>query len=165
MRRAILVLLAFAVVAPAETASAQMLPPVAALVRAYADVDDPTNPRIGIHRRSVVAAYGEGATTCQIGAVMNFTASVGRHFSGWTECSADIQQSGVASWSGAGVPTVTGPLCSAFGKHCTSSGDASDSYTDIRYRVTLRAPAGQGWSVPPGLECSGAGTDYLQCTL
>ena len=164
MRRALLALLALAVLAPAQDASAQMLPPVAALVRAYADVDDPRNPRIGIHRRFVLTAYGEGVTTCQVGAVMNFTAAEGRHFSGWTECSAPVEQTGRASWFGAGVPTVTGPLCSTFGTYCTSSGNADDRYTDLRYRVTLVAPRGQGWAASPE-QCSGAGTDQLDCTF
>ncbi len=115
-------------------------------------------------RTSAVVAYGEGATRCTI--TVTKTAVGGSttewSFSGSTSCDRPLEQTGQARMVGAG--TVWAPLCSGTRASCSSGGTATGAYTDVEYHVTLLAPAGQGWVAPPA-ECSGAGTDRLDCTF
>ena len=106
-------------------------------------------------RTLAVATYGEGATECTIS--LNKGA---RSFRGTTSCTAAIEQTALASTSGGA--SVTGTSCSGLRTSCTSSGTTAGDYTTLTYRVSLRAPAGQGWVASPQ-ECSGAGTDNLEC--
>ena len=108
-------------------------------------------------RTFAVAAYGESTTSCTI------TLDKGaRSFRGATSCSRSLAQTAQASTSGGA--SVTGALCSGTRSSCSSSGTTTSAYTTLSYHVTLQAPAGQGWVAPP-TECSGAGTDRLDCTF
>ena len=106
-----------------------------------------------VSREFTVAAYGEGATTCTMR-----LERYGRSFAGSTACTAAIEQTGQASTD----TGAAGPLCSGTRNTCTSSGTAPSDFSRLRYRVTLRAPNGQGWAASPQ-ECSGTGTDNLEC--
>lgn len=84
-------------------------------------------------------------------------------FSGTTDCTASVQQTGQASLPGS--PTEFGPLCSGFRTTCSSSGTAQGSYTaPAEYHVTLTAPAAQIWLGSP-TQCTGVGTATLDCTF
>jgi hypothetical protein len=109
--------------------------------------------------RAVLVAYGEGTTTCVIQTIAtNFAGSSYYRSTGSTDCSTAIQQSGFVSW---------GTGCSGFVARCEDSGTNEGELGEvtISYRVTLRAPLGQGWGVAPTDKCSGVGTDYVTCTF
>ena len=107
-------------------------------------------------KRSAVAAYGTGTTSCTINATRT-----GSSFEGTTDCSGAVLQTAQATMTGPS-PAVTGPLCTGLRASCRSAGSGSGAYTDVSYRITLVAPLGQGWIASPK-ECSGAGTDRLEC--
>ena len=123
-------------------------------------------PRAGdaTAKRGVAVAYGEGTTRCTITALREQRIGTANtwDFEGYTSCTATISQSGQAWLSGAG--TAFAPLCSGVRSWCRSEGAATGNYSDVHYRVTLVAPLGQGWVASPE-ECSGAGTDRLECTF
>ncbi len=160
VRTLLIAVLALAVLVPAKPAAAQAhhVPMLVAVVRAYTGIQDPTNPDPGAIRRFALVAYGEGTTECTVG-VAKYRLYDNTNFAGWTDCAVAVQQTGQISWAGG-----AGPLCSGFVRSCKSDGSAPGRYPDVHYRVTLVAPRGQGWIAPPA-ECSGAGTDRLDCTF
>ena len=116
-----------------------------------------------------LVAYGEGATTCTITMQKRralFSQAIW-DFYGQTDCSVAVEQTGHAvletQWERA-----DGGLCSGVRKTCWSGQPFADCCGTLsppmEYRVTLRAPSGQGWVASPDA-CSGAGTDNLVCTF
>ena len=140
---------------PIETAPCSC-PPITITPILYA-VDPSPPPQPTTTRAVVVAGYGEGATECTITLTKE-----ARAFGGSTACNRAVQQTGQASTSGGA--SATGPLCSGLRTTCTSNGTTTGNFTTLKYRVTLLAPNGQGWVAPPS-DCSGAGTDKLDCTF
>jgi hypothetical protein len=122
-------------------------------------------------RRIVLAAYGEGATTCTITLFQAHKPfSPKWDIGGRTECSAPLQQTGEAwlpdDWDSY---REYGALCSGFRTACESGlyffEGSSSSWGQVHYQVSLTAPRGQGWGYAPVEECSGVGTDILRCTF
>ncbi len=121
---------------------------------------------------NVFVAYGEGTTRCTItvskyvdhGSI--WTGGTERmKFYGATECDVPLEQTGHASVPGdAEWPAVDGGLCSGFRTSCRSGVDRVPQANDppATYRISLRAPLGQGWVGVP-TDCSGVGTDNLKC--
>lgn len=124
-------------------------------------VDQTQNPTV---RSSVLVAYGEGTTTCTVKVSRSLRAGTldTWDFEGATDCSVPLPQTAQA-WM-TGESTVFGPLCSGVRASCRSAGSAVGDYRGVGYHVTLVAPLGQGWIASPA-ECSGAGTDNLDCTF
>ena len=129
-------------------------------------------PASALQNKIVLVAYGEGTTTCTVTANtahrMFWGGEQRYDFMGRTECSVPLEQTGQATLSTA-VGTASGALCSGFRATCSSSGDVQgEEYAQgvgsVRYRVTLRAPLGQGWLNAPE-SCAGVGTDNLTCTF
>ena len=114
--------------------------------------------------RAAAVAYGEGTTRCTFSLAREQRIGTANtwDFEGYTSCTSAIAQTGQAWLTGAG--TAFAPLCSGTRYGCSSAGSATGNYTGMRYRVTLVAPAGQGWIASPE-QCSGAGTDRLECTF
>src|SRR5687768_2960039 len=131
-------------------------------------------PASALQHKIPIVAYGEGTTTCIVTVNSVHRLLYGGEqrydFHGRTECDAAVEQSGQA-WLNHRTPSlvVTAPLCSGFRAACESRGSAQGEDYAIRtgpasYRVTLRAPLGQGWVTAP-TDCSGVGTDNLTCTF
>ena len=178
IRRALLAVAAFALLAPAAPAQ-EITPPCTmdycpepitpqSLVEYAKDATE--QPLVNGEytlRKAAVAAYGEGApTSCEftVRKQLRFGTSNEWEFSGETSCTAALQQTGRARVFGP-AGTYYGTSCSAFATTCRSYGFVRGNYTDVAYHVILVAPRGQGWLAPAGLDCSGAGTDRLECTL
>ena len=116
-------------------------------------------------QRYVLVAYGMGTpTTCTI-TVEKFDMWFKDYFEffGKTDCSVPVQQSGQA-WMGGMSMEEYGWPCSGFTASCSSGGSAQGNYNRVYYHVTLIAPYGQGWVAHPE-QCSGAGSDNLECTF
>ena len=118
---------------------------------------------------SVLVATGGGKTTCTITVkksqplIVIWGSTDVYDFSGRTECSANVQQTGQASLPGS--PTEYGSLCSGLQMICTSSGRAEGSYSaPAEYHVTIQAPPAQVWLASP-TECTGVGSDIVTCTF
>ena len=114
-------------------------------------------------------AYGEGATVCHftVGKRTSSTAylGVGTHYKGETECTGPVEQTGHATVPATSTaPLLDGGLCSGYRTTCTSDGFRMGAFNTnpVTYRVTLRAPYGQGWVGAP-TSCQGVGTDILRC--
>jgi hypothetical protein len=111
-------------------------------------------------------AYGEGLTRCTIEITKdpNYLALHPLYdWGGETSCDRPLEQTGQAFFGG-----EVGTLCSGVRTTC-SSGDVQwrpgrTISTPVEYRVTLRAPLGQGWLGAPTY-CSGVGTDNLSCVF
>ena len=124
--------------------------------------------------QEVFVAYGTGATTCQI-TVAKKTGwlyatdldAYGTMIKGVTDCSSPVAQTGHATVPASGsIPAIDGGLCSTTSAVCTSARTLG-SYMNpqpVTYRMSLRAPLGQGWIGAP-TNCSGVGTDNLSCTF
>ena len=115
-------------------------------------------------------AYGEGTTACTVtltkrtGQDLN-TVDYGTRFSGRTECTTALPQTARATVPSDGsAPALDGGLCSATTTVCSSGGNLNNllNTQPLTYRITLRAPLGQGWVGAPNF-CSGVGTDNLKC--
>ena len=112
----------------------------------------------------VFLAYGTGATVCHVTVTKRtgqelYSPSYGTKYSGRTQCTAPVVQTAQAT-----VGSLTGALCSNTSTYCSSGGNAENviNTQPLRYRITLRAPGGQGWVGDPTF-CSGIGTDNLTC--
>ena len=109
-------------------------------------------------------AYGTGVTACEITLKKRTgqdltTLDINTEFLGTTDCTSPVDQTGHAT-----VGALDGGVCSGVRTLCSSGRTVDDSWnTDpIVYRVSLRAPAGQGWLGAPTF-CTGVGTDNLRC--
>jgi len=119
----------------------------------------------------IFVAYGEGTTACTIQvdkAVRGITQTTHAYFHGQTECNVPVDQYAQASIEGSGGDAgAIGSACSGFTTFCSSGswalGDGGWS-KPVRYRVKLRAPAGQGWVSSPAA-CAGVGTDNVDCVF
>ncbi len=129
----------------------------------------------------VLAAYGDATTTCAVTLETEQWTTWGSEGDGWptyrftgrTDCTAPVQQSGEA-WLTNDDPSLVAYAwpCELFGPSCESTGSAGGyqtPYADhppgpVKYHVRLRAPLGQGWATAPDA-CSGVGTDNLDCTF
>ncbi len=109
-------------------------------------------------------AYGEGVTTCAITVIKNNPPlAKWDKYSSTTRCTAPIEQSAqvcVDSRTGGSCATcqVVSDVCQALGYMDT---DGAGLLAEAS--ITLRAPRGQGWATPAGLDCWGMGTDLLHC--
>jgi hypothetical protein len=125
--------------------------------------------------RAVLVAYGTGTTTCTVTVTKtDWAFSTYYNFSGHTECSVPVQQTGVATFA-----DTSGGLCSGLRTTCDSEGgwEGEPNPGFVHYHVTLIAPFGQGWMLSPysvtpafGIPypqatCSGIGSDHLDCTF
>ena len=160
------VALAVGVLGPAQAASAQEIV-LLKVIQAYTEHVSviQTIAKQSTVRKAVVAAYGEGSTTCTLSVTKQIRPGTGWtwDFEGATDCSVPVEQTGQAAMTG--ESTITAPLCSGVRASCRSAGSGTGfSYTGVEYRVMLRAPRGQGWIASPE-QCSGAGTDLLTCTF
>ena len=124
--------------------------------------------------QEVFVAYGTGATACDI-TVAKRTGwtdptdlnKYGTMIRGVTDCSAPVAQTGHATVPASGsYPALDGGLCSATRTVCSSGGTWMNILHNqpVTYRMSLRAPVGQGWIGAP-TNCSGIGTDNLNCTF
>ncbi len=111
-------------------------------------------------------AFGEGLTRCTITAEKHEDLLHRDEYkwSGETTCDRPLEQTAQASFHGA-----TSPLCSGVTTYCSSATGWTyfgQPYLQepMEYRVTLRAPLGQGWIGAPTY-CSGVGTDNLKCVF
>jgi hypothetical protein len=121
-------------------------------------------------------AYGEGLTRCTIqaekvadgGFLMLNSAPPLSHYEnyewwGETTCDRPLQQTAQAS-----LREQVSPMCSGVVADCSSGGEgfwpAQAVQEPMEYRVTLRAPANQGWLGAP-TDCTGVGTDNLKCVF
>ena len=119
---------------------------------------------------AVFLAYGEGVTHCRFTLRKRTTPWVpdwgsGTKYAGETHCSAPVEQTARATIAAdADSPALDGGLCSGFRTACESLGHEQGDYniSPLKYRITLRAPLGQGWVGDP-TSCSGVGTDNLTC--
>ena len=121
-------------------------------------------------------AYGEGSTICTIevhkysddGSIWT-DGEDQTIFHGKTDCNVPVEQTGHAfvPVDDRG-PSLDGGLCSGIRTDCFSGDDGWGVgwmvYNDqpVTYRVSLRAPLGQGWLGAP-THCTGVGTDNLKC--
>ena len=120
----------------------------------------------------VFVAYGTGVTRCDITLKKRtgedlMTSAYGTAYSGKTDCTAPVNQTARARVAADGsVPALDGGLCSQLARTCTSGGNLNGMLNrqPLSYRITLRAPDGQGWVGAPAF-CSGVGTDNLVCTF
>ena len=117
----------------------------------------PPHPDHVTPRFSAITAAGTGATYCTVRLDKK-----ARDFMGMTACSTPVRQSAQATASGGA--TATGSSCSGTFTTCTSWGWTTADFTTLTYRISVQAPAGQRWVAPPS-ECTGAGTDQLDCTF
>ena len=125
---------------------------------------------------AVFVAYGEGLTRCTIqvekvmdGGFLVYNNGFGHQedYEWWgeTTCDRPLEQTAQAS-----LADLVSPMCSGIRTTCSSGGEVRFEYTPERrsepteYRITLRAPRGQGWIGAP-TDCMGVGTDNLQCVL
>ena len=137
---------------------------------AFAGVTAPASAEQRARDIIPVVAYGEGTTTCTV--TIEHTATLvtmpdippSYDVHGYTQCDRAVQQTARVSHAEALRDPVYGALCSAFATSCSSSVSGYGFAGVVTYKVTLRAPAGQGWITAPG-ECSGVGTDNLQCSF
>ena len=131
-------------------------------------------PASALQHKIALVAYGEGTTTCVVTTNKVLKAFWGGEtryeFFGRTECSVPVQQSGQAQLAHDDPSLVeVAPLCSAFTARCESRDyvqgvEYQNGTRGMTYRVTLRAPHGQGWLTAPQT-CSGVGSDNLTCTF
>lgn len=119
----------------------------------------------------VFAAYGEGNTVCRIEISKSMdsgfqTGGEGKtNFHGRTDCNVPVQQTGRATIPADGSePALDGGLCSTTAPTCFSGQNAwgVSNSNEMTYRLSLRAPLGQGWVGSPA-NCTGVGTDNLKC--
>lgn len=126
---------------------------------------------------AVFVAYGEGTTACTI-EVHKYADDGGiwtggedqTMFHGKTDCNAPVEQTGhaVVPKQGFDDNALDGGLCSGKRVACFSGDDGWGigwgvyNSNPVTYRVSLRAPLGQGWLGAP-THCTGVGTDNLKC--
>ena len=125
---------------------------------------------LGIEEKEVhvLTAWGEGSVTRCVVTItsLDWFPKDQWSYSGKTECGVPIEQSGQAFLMDHWGVKHEGGLCSGFTTTCSSSGEDYGDNLTVRYDITLRAPRGQAWSVPPNVwTCEGAGSDYLSCSL
>ncbi len=121
---------------------------------------------------TVFVAYGTGVSRCDVTLKKRtgqdlLSGAYGTAFSGRTDCNVAVEQTARATVAADGaVPALDGGLCSAVTTVCSSGGNLSGrlNHQPLRYRITLRAPSGQGWMGDPTF-CAGVGTDNLTCTF
>ena len=119
-------------------------------------------------RAEVFVAYGEDATVCTIEVVNRHYKGITtggeplQDFSGETDCSVPLEQTAHATIGT--DPDLDGGLCSGVRESCFSGREEvlSQTTTPMVFRMTLRAPLGQGWLGAP-TNCTGVGTDNLKC--
>jgi hypothetical protein len=121
----------------------------------------------GAEQSRLVAVGTDGRTLTCATALHNhrYTGSTYYKISGSTTCGGAIQQSCALTLPNDYAPYTVSLSDSVFDSTCSlSSGAEGENWGSLIYRTVVHAPTGMKWIGVP-TQCSGVGTDTLDCTF